>query len=143
VQADYPELEVYFARSLGLALVLISVIMMLLTGSIPLTSSPTEPISTDDSDPKAPYAVPVLRLTMLFHALAAIYCYTSYISMGQSGFMLGLVGYGAMAAMGLWCVMFATSGGKISRRTGADKRTSAFPFKNETAYNKKRDKKMG
>ena len=55
---------------------------------------------------------------------------------------MGAVGYGLLAAMGLWCVLFATSGGKISRRTGADKRTSGFPFKNAEAYNKKLDKKM-
>jgi hypothetical protein len=141
------DLEIYFARFLGLTLVLVAVIMLLLTGSIPLTSTASEPISMQDSDPKAPYAVPVLRLTMAFHALATIYCYTTYVSsssslsLRQSGFMLGVVGYGALAAMGLWCVMFATSGGKISRRTGADKRTSGFPFRNERAYNKKVDKK--
>lgn len=55
--------------------------------------------------------------------------------------MMGVMGYGALAVTGLWCVMFATSGGKISRRTGADKRTSGFPFKNEKAYNKKADKR--
>ena len=115
--------------------------MMLLTGSIPLTSSASEPVSMEDADPKAPYAVPVLRLTTIFHGLAATYCYTSYVSLRQTGFMLGAVGYGALAAMGLWCVMFATSGGKISRRTGADKRTSGFPFTNEKAYNKRFDKR--
>lgn len=115
--------------------------MMLLTGSIPLTSMVGEPVSTEESDPKAPYAVPVLRTTTIFHSLAAIYCYTSYVSLGQSGFMLGMVGYGALAAMGLWCVMFATSGGHISKRTGADKRMTGFPFKNEKAYNPKVDKK--
>lgn len=135
------DLEVYFSRFLGLALILISVIMMLLTGSIPLTTTANEPISTEDSDPKAPYAVPVLRITVIFHALAAIYCYTNYVWLRQTGFVLGVVGYGTLAAMGMWCVMFATSGGKISRRTGADKRTSGFPFRNEKAYNKKVDKK--
>ena len=122
-------------------MVLIAAFMMLLTGSIPLTATAGEPVLMEDSDSKAPYAVPVLRLTIIFHALAAIYCYTTYVSLRQSGFMLGVVGYGALAAMGLWCVMFATSGGKISRRTGADKRMTGFPFKNEKAYNKKVDKK--
>jgi glutathione S-transferase len=140
-EANSTDLETYFGRSLGLALVLIAVIMMLLTGTIPLTSTATEAVSMEDSDPKAPYAVPVLRLTMIFHALAAIHCYTSYVSLRQSGFMLGVVGYGGLAIMGLWCVMFATSGGKISRRTGADKRMTGFPFKNEKAYNKRADKR--
>lgn len=140
-KADKVDLEAYFARFTGLALVLIATMMMLLTGSIPLTSAASEPVSTRDSDPKAPYAVPVLRLTLIFHVLAATYCYTTYVSSSQTGFMFGVVGYGALAVIGLWCVMFATSGGKISRRTGADKRTSGFPFKNEKAYNKKVDKK--
>ena len=116
--------------------------MLFFTGSIPLSSSITEPISMDDSDPKAPYAVPIVRITTLSHTASLIYCYIRYMNSGQVGFALGAVGYGLLAAMGLWCVLFATSGGKISRRTGADKRTSGFPFKNAEAYNKKRDKKM-
>jgi hypothetical protein len=142
LNTDYTDLEVYFARFLGLTLMLLAVMMMLLTGTIPLTSTAGEPVSTEDSDPRAPYAVPVLRLSMIYQGLAAIYCYTSYVWLGQSGFMLGVVGFGALAAMGLWCVLFATSRGHISRRTGADKRTSGFPFKNEKAYNKKVDKKI-
>jgi len=36
-------------------------------------------------------------------------------------------------------VLFASSGGRISRKTGADKRTSGFPFGNkESADAKKR-----
>lgn len=116
--------------------------MLFFTGSIPLSSSIAEPISTEDTDPKAPYAVPIVRATTIFHAISVIYVYSRYMQTGQVGFMLGTIGYGVMAAMGLWCILFATSGGKISRRTGADKRTSGFPFKNAEAYNKKRDKKM-
>ena len=41
-----------------------------------------------------------------------------------------------MAAMGLWCLMFA-EGSRISKRTGADKRTSGWPFKNAEAERKK------
>jgi hypothetical protein len=39
--------------------------------------------------------------------------------------------------------MFGTSAGRMSRRTGADKRTTGFPFKNVSAYDKKKDKKLG
>lgn len=136
------DLETYFCRSLAFSLLLVATIMLFFTGSIPLSSSITEPISMDDSDPKAPYAVPIVRITTLFHTASLIYCYIRYMNSAQVGFALGAVGYGLLAAMGLWCVLFATSGGKISRRTGADKRTSGFPFKNVEAYNKKRDKKM-
>lgn len=44
--------------------------------------------------------------------------------------------------MGLWCILFASTSGRISRKTGADKRTSGFPFASkESASAKKR--KMG
>lgn len=138
----YVDLETYFCRSQGFSLLLVATIMLFFTGSIPLSSSVTEPISTEDSDPKAPYAVPIVRITTIFHLIGAIYCYIRYLSSGQVGFMFGGIGYGIVGAMGIWCILFATSGGKISRRTGADKRTSGFPFKNAEAYNQKRDKKM-
>lgn len=38
-----------------------------------------------------------------------------------------------MAAFGLWNVMFGSDKGHISKRSGADKRTSGFPFKNNEA----------
>jgi hypothetical protein len=136
------DLETYFCRSFAFSLLLVATIMLFFTGSIPLSSSITEPISTDDSDPKAPYAVAIVRITTLFHTASLTYCYIRYVNSGQVGFALGAVGYGLLAAMGLWCVLFATSEGKISRRTGADERTSGFPFKNAEAYNKKRDKKL-
>ena len=126
-----------------MSLTLVATIMLFFTGSVPLSSSIAEPISMDDSDPKAPYAVPLVRITTLFHALSLIYCYVRYVGSGQAGYLLGAVGYGSLGAMGLWCVLFATSGGRISRRTGADKRTSSFPFKNKEAYNKKLDRKRG
>lgn len=136
------DLETYFCRSLAFLLLLVATIMLFFTGSIPLSSSITEPVSMEDSDPKAPYAVPIVRVTALFHTMSMIYCYIGYMRSRQVGFAMGAAGYGGLAAMGLWCILFATSGGKISRRTGADKRTSGFPFKNAGAYNRKRDKKM-
>jgi len=61
----------------------------------------------------------------------------SFVSSSQAGFALGIVGYGLMSAMGMWCMLFASEGGRISKRTGADKRTSGFPFKNAEADKKK------
>ena len=101
-----------------------------------------EPITLEDSDPKAPYAVPIVIVTELFHAVSLIYCYIRYMSSGQAGFVLGAVGYGVLASMGMWCILFGLSGGRVSSRTGADKRTSGFPFANAEAYNKKQDVKM-
>jgi hypothetical protein len=37
--------------------------------------------------------------------------------------------------------LFGTSDGRISRKTGADKRTSGFPFKNAEADKKRAGKK--
>lgn len=54
-------------------------------------------------------------------------------------FGMAMVGYGVLAFMGLWCLMFATSGGRVSGKTGAgaDKRVSGFPFANRDADRKK------
>ena len=79
---------------------------------------------------------------LIFHIIATIYCYVKYMSLDQIGFMLGAIGYGFFACMGLWCVMFATSEGLISKRTGADKRMTGFPFTNVKAYNTRADKKL-
>lgn len=65
-----------------------------------------------------------------------------YAQNGLSGFLLGIVGSASMAFMGLWCVLFATDKGHISRRTGKDKRVSGFPFKNIDA-DAARGKKKG
>jgi len=59
-----------------------------------------------------------------------------YLNTGQTAFALSVIGYGFLAAMGLWCVLFG-QGGHVSRRTGADKRTSGWPFGNVEAEKRK------
>ncbi|KAJ5606184.1 Glutathione S-transferase/chloride channel C-terminal [Penicillium lagena] len=130
-------MEIYFARSLGISLLTIAALTVMLTGSIPLTSSIASPVTTEDSDPKAPYALPTLMVTSVFHAVAAFYAYTWYAAGGQGTFALGVAGYSILAAIGLWCVLFASGDGRISRKTGADKRTTGFPFANSEAAKKK------
>lgn len=117
--------------------------MLFFTGSIPLTSSISEPVTLEDHDPKAPYAVPILRVTTFFHALSMTHCYMRYVRYQQTGYMLGALGYGTLASVGLWSLVFGTTEARLSKRTGADKRTSGFPFQNAQAYNKRLDKKMG
>ena len=95
----------------------------------------------ESSDPQFPYAVPTLWITTAFHAASACYEYLQYMQTGQMCFALGLIGSGCLAATGLWCKLFASSEGRISRRTGADKRTSGFPFSNAEANKKKLGKK--
>lgn len=121
---------------------MIALIVMFFTGTIPLSSSILEPVSTEDNDPKAPYAVPIVRVTTIFHFICLAHCYVRYLNSGMVGFVLGAVGYGCLSSVGIWCILFATSGGKISKRTGADKRTTSFPFKNTAAYDRKRDRKQ-
>lgn len=113
----------------------------MLTGSIPLTTTLAEPATTEDSDPKAPYALPTLVITSVFHSVSAFYAYTRYVTQGQGTFVVAIAAHSALAAVGLWCVLFASSNGKISRRTGADKRMTGFPFANSEAAKKKADKK--
>ncbi|MCJ1364080.1 hypothetical protein MMC16_003189 [Acarospora aff. strigata] len=138
-------LEDYFCRSLGFALIALGVLTVLLTGSVPLTSTFADAsdagVTTDPSDPKAPYAVPTLTVTTCFHTACAFIGYTQYVRTGQSALVAGVVGYGFFAAMGLWCILFASSSGRISRKTGADKRTSGFPFSNTEADKRKAGKK--
>ncbi|KAJ5823345.1 Glutathione S-transferase/chloride channel C-terminal [Penicillium robsamsonii] len=111
-------MELYFARCFGFSLLTIAVLTVMLTGSIPLTSDIKESVTAEEDDPKAPYAVPTLMVTCIFHSACAFYAYT------------------CIAAIGLWCMLFASSHGRISRRTGADKRTTGYPFKNSEAAKK-------
>lgn len=66
--------------------------------------------------------------------------YAMWNGEGVSSFALGMVGSTVLAAVGLWCILFASSDGRISRKTGADKRTSGFPFKNNEADKRKAKK---
>ncbi|KAL2354000.1 hypothetical protein BJ546DRAFT_979744 [Cryomyces antarcticus] len=136
------QLEIYFSRSLGFSLLVIGVLSLLLTGSIPLSSRLSDGVTGEADDPKAPYAVPTLTVTMIYHSTAAFYCYAQWTQTSSSSFVLGMVPSGILAAVGIWCVLFGTSSGRISRKTGADKRTSGFPFKNAEADKKSRTKRL-
>ncbi|KAF4151885.1 hypothetical protein CNMCM6936_007587 [Aspergillus lentulus] len=120
----------------AIALLTIAALTIMLTGSIPLSSAVSEAVSTEDSDPKAPYAVPTLVVTSVYHAISAFYTYTWYTTTDQVVFAVAMVGYFAVASLGLWCTLFASSHGKISRKTGADKRTTGYPFDNKVAERK-------
>ncbi|PVI07101.1 hypothetical protein DM02DRAFT_351446 [Periconia macrospinosa] len=130
-------LEVYFSRSLGLALLTIGALNVLLTGSVPLSSRLSEGATTSAADPKAPYALPTLTITALFHAVYAFYSYAMWTKTGVTSFAFGVAGSGFLFAVAFWCILFASTDGRISRKTGADKRTSGFPFKNHEADKKK------
>lgn len=152
-------LEDYFSRALGFAFLTLALLNVLLTGAVPLTSVFAESMiitstvwnkvlnlcasdtSTDLSSSGSPFTVPILTVTMVFHSVMAVFLYTQYLCTRQSMFAFHVAGYGALAAMGLWCLLFAGSQGKVSRKSGADKRTSGFPFANAEADKRKAGKK--
>ncbi len=78
---------------------------------------------------------------MLYHASVAFYGYARFNSDEQIGYLLGCIGSSTFAMFGLWIILFAGDKGHISKRTGADKRTSGWPFKNAEA-DKKRPKEL-
>ncbi|KAK6339770.1 hypothetical protein TWF718_009164 [Orbilia javanica] len=133
-------LEIYFSRSLGFAVITLGLITVLLTGSIPLQTTFSD-TSSNLEDPTAPYALPTLVITTTYHALVSFYCYTMWNDIGNFGFGISCIIGSLLAGSGIWCVLFATSDGRISRKTGADKRTSGFPFKNVEADKRKAGKK--
>jgi len=139
-------LEEYFSRSLGITLFTLGIMIVLLTGSVPLTSSISDTtsagVTTEASDPKAPYAVPTLTISTIYHSALAFFCYARYNTSGSTAFALGSLGSASLATVGLWCILFASSSGRISRKTGADKRTSGFPFGNKESASSKK-KQMG
>jgi hypothetical protein len=121
-------------------MIVTGVLVVLLSGSVPLTSSLNA--TADEEDPNAPYAVPTLTISFLYHAIMGFYSYANYSTTGQSAFALGAIGSGGLASVGLWCLLFRSSSGHISKKTGADKRTSGFPFGNKEAASAKK-KQMG
>lgn len=138
--ADYPQaaataasdVDQYLARSLGLSLLILGLVTVVLTGSVPIGSS----LDTTKDTP-SPYAAPVLLLTTLHHGATAFYGWARHTKTGQTGYFLGFAGSAALAAFGTWCLLFGGEKARVSRRTGADKRTSGFPFKNAEADRRK------
>ncbi|KAI9781555.1 MAG: hypothetical protein M1816_002270 [Peltula sp. TS41687] len=135
-------LEEYFSRCLGMSLITLGLLAVLLTGSVPLTSSFSDTGSaaatTDPEDPKAPYALPTLTITTAYHTAIAFYCYARWSTIGSMAFAAGTIGSATLGSVGLWCILFASSSGRISRKTGADKRTSGWPFGNTVSDEKRK-----
>ncbi|KAF6809404.1 hypothetical protein CMUS01_13688 [Colletotrichum musicola] len=134
-QNSATSLEDYFARSLGFALLTLGLLVVTLSGAVPLTSEDQTPPGT-----VSPYANAALVLTSLHHASAAFYCYGRYLRTGQTAFVLGCLGSSFFAVFGLWGLMFAGDKSRRSKKHGFDKDTSSFPFKNTESY---RTKKKG
>ncbi|TLD26953.1 hypothetical protein PspLS_04459 [Pyricularia sp. CBS 133598] len=125
--------DIYTLRHLGLAQLALSLLSLALSGVLPLA-----PAAASADDSISPYADAAVLLTALYHAANAFHSWARWGATGGSAaYGLGFVGSGVLAAFGLWCLMFAGDKGRISKRTGADKRTSGFPFRNVEADKRK------
>ena len=137
------DLESYLSRCLGFALLTLAVICILLTGILPV-SSQISAAQEEGSDGtiKDPYAYPTLIATTTYHATSAFYLYTQVAYGFSFGFGVGLIASASLFCLGIWVLLFGSEKGRISKKTGADKRTSNFPFENkESAKEKKKDSK--
>lgn len=67
-----------------------------------------------------------------------LYTYSYSHSLSSSWLTTGSLLHLILASSGLLLIMFGQGPGHISKRTGADKRTSGFPFKNAESDRKKR-----
>jgi hypothetical protein len=141
------DLETYLCRTLALVLLSFAASIILLSGHVPLSNQLSAPISkaqeeNGDGNIKDPYAFPVLVITTTYHAFTSFYLYTQNTWGGFSfGFGSGLVLSAVLTMLGGWVMMFGSEKGRISKSTGADKRTSSFPFSNaESASSKKKEK---
>ncbi|KAF2764639.1 hypothetical protein EJ03DRAFT_320877 [Teratosphaeria nubilosa] len=134
------DLETYLSRSLALILLSFAALNLLLSGIIPLHLTLTD---TDGTSSENPYAFPSLVTITAYHALSAFYIYTQIASAWRGAgfaFYAGVTFSGALFCLGVWTVLFAGEKGRVSRTTGADKRTGNFPFVNvESARMQKRE----
>ncbi|QIX02362.1 hypothetical protein AMS68_007879 [Peltaster fructicola] len=139
------DLETYLCRSLGLILISVALLQFLLTGLVPLRVGQRVAFtSLNDSvtAAKSPYQRASLTIITIYFALAAFYAYTQVTVSFSFAFAIGLVGDTALFALGLWVLLFGNEKSSISKSTGADKRTSNYPFENKESAKeaKKREK---
>ncbi|KAK4195662.1 hypothetical protein QBC40DRAFT_288674 [Triangularia verruculosa] len=128
------KIETYLARSLGLSQLFFALLLLVLSGLLPL-----EPSGTTTSN--NPYAQAAVLITTLYHTAAGIYSYTRYNATGgQVAYLIGCLGSGFLSCVGLYVLLFG-DGKRLSRRTGADKSTSGWPFRNAEADKKKKKSK--
>ncbi|KAF4469767.1 hypothetical protein FALBO_3353 [Fusarium albosuccineum] len=127
-------LETYFARSLGFALLALALIVVILSGVLPLETSNE---SSEESAP-SPYATAAILISTLHHVSGAFYCYGRFAWTRETGYLLGCVGSTIFASFGLYCVLFAGDKAMTSRYHKFDQSTSGFPFKNSQSYRAKK-----
>jgi len=146
------DVELYLARSHALLLLAFAALNLLLSGVIPLSSAntvhfegDTAPAASVSSTTKrrSIYAMPTAVVTTTYHAVTAFYTYTQLTSSGWSfAFGAGLIASASLFCFGMWILLFGSSPARLSKTTGADKRTAGFPFGNsESAREIKKEAK--
>ncbi|KAG8759038.1 hypothetical protein FRC14_006870 [Serendipita sp. 396] len=117
---DLSPLEKFISNQLGILLLVLAAGTM--TSAPDGTSTASDNLSTESHPLLAPVSVGA--------SLSAIVAWNSK-GVGSLGTFL-CFGNGIIGAWGFWAMLFAGSS-RVSKKTGADKRTSAFIFGNRTA----------
>lgn len=158
------DLESYLCRTLGLTFLALAASNLIFTGVIPIgpqapaassTSSSSrsskERNSSSGEDSGSPprktgqatsneLGKATATVAVAFQAVTAFYLYTQLMGGWNFAFTTGMVGNAALFCFGTWTLLFGQDAGRVSKTTGADKRTSGFPFGNsEAAREKKRE----
>jgi hypothetical protein len=163
------DLESYLCRTLGLTLLALAASNLIFTGVIPIgpqaphshssssttssssrSSSAKERSSSGEDSGSPPRRTgtaatndlgkATATVAVAFQAVTAFYLYTQLMGGWSFAFTAGLVGNAALFCFGTWTLLFGGEVGRVSKTTGADKRTSGFPFGNsEAAREKKRE----
>jgi hypothetical protein len=122
--------EVLVARELGFALLLCAFLSLLFSGELHRLWDDADAIVGGADTAASPYSSSTTIATLLYHLATGILLYVSGSHAHLSGtLVVGALAHMALGGAGLLVLAFAGDG-KISKRTGADKRTSGFLFKN-------------
>ena len=129
------DLETYLTRTLAFALLALAARTLLLTNTLPVAvvvpaSEPPDSNEGVATNPKNPYAYPCLVVMTTYHGIVGFYLYAQLTYGANFALSCGLVASGGLFCLGVWNVLFAGEKGRMSRKTGADKRTGNFPFTN-------------
>lgn len=129
--------ESYLSRSFALTLLLSAFLILVCSGELKQLYGPND--SQADALPSATSTTATITLvsTLIYHFLLAgmLYIYGCDLELSSSLMTLGGLVHLVLGVAGLLVVVFRGDG-KVSKRTGADKRTSGFPFKNAEASKK-------
>ncbi|KAK4507175.1 hypothetical protein PRZ48_000909 [Zasmidium cellare] len=135
-------LETYLCRTLALTLLTLAASNLILTGVLPSTKF----LEDNGGEKKNPYATPTNVISTTYHFLTAFYLYTQTFTPSTGltfGFGAGMVISSGFFCVGIWVLLFGDEKSRISKSTGADKRTGNFPFENKESGREKKKERKG